>query len=92
MITGLMAEELLTINNWKVLQVVFHLAIKRTSIQQKYRIPGDKKWKDRSHTTVCNTPHVSPPISTANVLEIFLCAILHNSTNRRRISPPFVKK
>lgn len=30
MITGLTAEESLKINNWKVPQVVFHLAIKRT--------------------------------------------------------------
>lgn len=43
MITGLKAEESLKINNWKEPQVVFHLAIKRTSIQQKYSIPGDKK-------------------------------------------------
>lgn len=46
MITGLKAEESLKINNWKELQVVFHLAIKRTSIQQKCSIPGDKKCKD----------------------------------------------
>ena len=46
MITGLTAEESLKINNWKEPQVVFHLAIKRTSIQQKCSIPGDKKCKD----------------------------------------------
>lgn len=94
MITGLKAEESLKINNWKEPQVVFHLAIKRTSIQQKYSIPGDKNARtaDPILPIVCHTLHGSPPISTANVLEIFLCAILHNSTNRRRISPPFAKK